>query len=195
MSYAKDEIIVKANTPFTKFYIIHSGALKTFVTTPDNNQQINGFYLPGDIVGLDSISTKIYNNNIQSLTNTLVCELYYDELMSLVDTQKNVRDMVFNLLSSSINNYQKLVLCYSQKKADERLATFIYSLYRHYEQRGHSSLNIKLMMSRADIANYLGLKIETISRNLSKLQEKNILSVRGKYIFIKNLNALIDLGN
>ncbi|WP_160402291.1 helix-turn-helix domain-containing protein [Gilliamella sp. Pas-s95] len=195
MSYAKDEIIAKANTPFTKFYIIHSGALKTFVTTPDNNQQINGFYLPGDIVGLDSISTKIYNNNIQSLTNTLVCELYYDELMSLVDTQKNVRDMVFNLLSSSINDYQKLVLCYSQKKADERLATFIYSLYRHYEQRGHSSLNIKLMMSRADIANYLGLKIETISRNLSKLQEKNILSVRGKYIFIKNLNALIDLGN
>ncbi|WP_176700259.1 MULTISPECIES: helix-turn-helix domain-containing protein [unclassified Gilliamella] len=195
MSYTKDEILVKANTPFTKLYIIHSGALKTFVTTPDNQQQINGFYLPGDIVGLDSLSTKVYNNNIQSLCNTLVCELYYDELMSLVDTQKNIRDMVFNLLSSDIYNYQKLVLCYSQKKADERLATFIYSLYQRYEKRGHSSLNIKLMMSRADIANYLGLTIETVSRNLSKLQEQNIISAKGKYIFIKNLNALIDLGN
>ncbi|MWN89901.1 helix-turn-helix domain-containing protein [Gilliamella sp. Pra-s65] len=195
VSYAKNEIIVKANTPFTKFYIIHSGALKTFVTTPDNYQQINGFFLPGDIVGLDSISTKIYNNNIQSLTNTHVCELHYEELMSLVDTQKNVRDMVLNLLSSDIYDYQKLVLCYSQKKADERLATFIYSLYRRYEQRGHTSLNIKLMMSRADIANYLGLTIETVSRSLSKLQEQNILSAKGKCIFIKNLNALMSLGN
>ncbi|OCG78068.1 hypothetical protein A9G42_04365 [Gilliamella sp. Nev6-6] len=194
MSYAKDEIMVKANTPFTKFYIIHSGALKTFVTTPDNHQQINGFYLPGDIVGLDSISTKLYNNNIQALCNTLVCQLNYDELMSLVDHQKDIREMVLNLLSSDIYNYQKLVLCYSQKKADERLATFIYSLYQRYKQRGHSSLNIKLMMSRADISNYLGLTVETVSRNLSKLQEQNILSVKGKHIFIKDLNALMDLG-
>ncbi|WP_085247906.1 helix-turn-helix domain-containing protein [Gilliamella mensalis] len=194
MSYTKNQILVRANTPFTKFYIIHSGALKTFVTTPDNQQQINGFYLPGDIVGLDSLSTKVYNNNIQSLCNTLICELYYDELMSLVDTQKHIRDLVFNLLSSDLYNYQKLVLCYSQKKADERLATFIYSLYQRYEKRGHSSLNIKLMMSRAEIANYLGLTIETVSRNLSKLQEQNIVSAKGKYIFIKNLNALIDLG-
>ncbi|OCG48073.1 hypothetical protein A9G35_02255 [Gilliamella sp. Choc5-1] len=195
MPYAKDEILVTANIPFTKFYIIHSGALKTFVTTSDNYQQINGLYLPGDIVGLDSISTKKYNNNIQALSNTLVCELYYDELMSLIDTQKNVRDMIFNLLSSDIYNYQKLVLCYSQKKADERLATFIYSLYRRYEQKGHSSLNIKLMMNRADIANYLGLTIETVSRNLTKLQEQNILSAKGKHIFIKDLNALMNLGN
>jgi CRP/FNR family transcriptional regulator, anaerobic regulatory protein len=195
MSYVKNEILAKSNTPFTKFYIIHSGALKTFVTTPDNQQQINGFYLPGDIVGLDSISTQVYNNNIQALSNTLVCELYYDELMSLVDTQKKIRDLVFNLLSSDLYNYHKLVLCYSQKKAEERVATFLYSLYQRYEKKGHSSLNIKLMMSRSDIANYLGLTIETVSRNLSKLQEQNILLVRGKYLFIKNLKALIDLGN
>ncbi|OCG70667.1 hypothetical protein A9G43_07320 [Gilliamella sp. Occ3-1] len=195
ISYLKNEILVKAKTPFTKFYVIHSGALKTFVTTSDNQQQINGFYLPGDIVGLDSISTKVYNNNIQALSNTLVCELYYNELMSLVDTQKNVRDLICNLLSSNIYDYQKLVLCYSQKKADERLATFIYSLYQRYEKSGHSSLNIKLVMSRADIANYLGLTIETVSRNISKLQELNILTAKGKYLFIKNLNALIDLCN
>lgn len=194
-SYLKDEVLVQKDTEFKRFYIIHSGALKTYVTTPDNIEQINGFYLPGDIVGLDSISTKIYNNNIKALTNTLVCELKYDELMSLVETNKNVRDIIFKLLSNDIYNYQKLILCYSQKKADERLATFIYSLYLRYEQRGHTSLNIKLAMSRTDIANYLGLTIETVSRCLSKFQEKNILSARGKYIFIKNLNALIDLGN
>lgn len=192
-SYLKNEILIKAKTPFTKFFIIHSGALKTFVVTPEGNEQINGFYLPGDIVGLDAISTKVYNNNIQALSNTLVCELDYDELMSLFHTHKNVRDMVLNLLSADIHNFQKLVLCYSQKKSDERLATFIYSLYTRYEQRGHSSLNIKLSMSRADIANYLGLTIETVSRNLSKFQEQNILSAKGKYIFINNLNALMDL--
>ena len=179
-SYPKDEIIIKAKTPFT---------------TPENNEQINGFYLPGDIVGLDAISTKVYNNNIQALSNTLICELYYDELMTLIDTNKDVRDLVFKLLSADIYNYQKLVLCYSQIKSDERLATFIYSLYLRYQQRGHSSLNIKLAMSRAEIANYLGLTIETVSRNLSKLQEQNILVAKGKYIYINNLEALIDLGN
>lgn len=194
-SYLKDEILVTKNTEFTKFFIIHSGALKTYVNTIDNIEQINGFYLPGDIIGLDSISTKKYNNNIKALTNTLVCELKYEELMSLIEVNKKVRDMVLNLLSIDILNYQKLVLCYSQKKADERLAIFIHSLYLRYQQRGHSSLNIKLAMSRSDIANYLGLTIETVSRCLSKFQEKNILSVKGKYLFIKDLNALIDLGN
>ncbi|OCG26582.1 hypothetical protein A9G11_13920 [Gilliamella sp. wkB108] len=194
-SYLKDEILVSKNTEFTRFYIIHSGAVKTYITTADNNEQINGFYLPGDIVGLDCISTKKYNNNIKALTDTSVCELKYEELMSLIEINKNVRDLVFKLLSNDIYNYQKLVLCYSQYKADERLAIFIHSLYLRYEQRGHSSLNIKLAMSRADIANYLGLTIETVSRSLSKFQEKNILSARGKYIVIKNLNALIDLGN
>lgn len=194
-SYSKDEIIVKAKKPLKKFFIVHSGALKTFVTTPDNNEQINGFYLPGDIVGLDAISTKVYNNNVQALSNTSICELYYDELMNMIDTHKDVRDLVLKLLSADIYNYQKLVLCYSQKKSDERLATFIYSLYLRYQQRGHTSLNIKLSMSRADIANYLGLTIETVSRNLSKMQEQNILSAKGKYIYINNLEALIDLVN
>ncbi|MCX8587192.1 MULTISPECIES: helix-turn-helix domain-containing protein [unclassified Gilliamella] len=194
-TYAKDELIVSKSTDFNRFFIIHSGAVKTYVTTSDNKEQINGFYLPGDIVGLDSISTKIYNNNIKALTNTLACELRYEELMSLVESNACVRSMIFRLLSNDIYNYQKLILCYSQKKADERLAYFIYSLYRRYENRGHTSLNIKLSMSRSDIANYLGLTIETVSRILSKLQEQDILHVKGRYIFIKNLNALISLGN
>jgi CRP/FNR family transcriptional regulator, anaerobic regulatory protein len=194
-SYLKNDIIVKAKTPLKKFFIVHSGALKTFVTTSKNNEQINGFYLPGDIVGLDAISTKVYNNNIQALSNTSVCELNYDELMTLADTNKDVRDLIFKLLSADIYNYQKLVLSYSQKKSDERLAYFIHSLYLRYQQKGHSSLNIKLAMSRAEIANYLGLTVETVSRNLSKLQEQNILSVKGKYIYINDLDALIDLEN
>ena len=194
-SYLKDEIVVKSKTPFKKFYIVHSGALKTFVTTPEKTEQINGFYLPGDIVGLDSISTKVYNSNIQALGNTSLCELYYDELMSLIDSNKDVRDLIFKLLSTDIYNYQKLILCYSQKKSDERLATFIYSLYLRYQQRGHTSLNIKLAMSRADIANYLGLTIETVSRNLTKLQEQNILTAKGKFIYINKLEALIEICN
>ncbi|OCG63249.1 hypothetical protein A9G48_06015 [Gilliamella sp. wkB18] len=194
-SYSKNELLVTKNTEFTKLYIIHSGAVKTYVTTPDNKEQINGFYLPGDIVGLDSISTKLYNNNIKALTNTLVCELKYNELMALVESKECVRNMVFRLLSTDIYNYQKLVLFYSQKKAEERLAYFIYSLYKRYQNRGHSSSNIKLSMSRSDIANYLGLTIETVSRIFSKLQEQDILEVKGRYVFIKNLNALISLGN
>ncbi|MDF7667709.1 helix-turn-helix domain-containing protein [Orbaceae bacterium ESL0727] len=194
-AFPKDHVFVTKDTPCTHFYIVNTGALKTYVTDQDGNEQINGFYLPGDVIGLDSIYTKKYNNNLKALTDTLVCELHYDEFIALMDTNKQVRDLVFNLLSRDICNYQKLILFFSQKKADSRLAIFIYSLYSRYEQHGHSSLNIKLSMSRADIANYLGLTIETVSRIFSKFQELGILSVQGKYIFIKDLDALIKLGN
>lgn len=191
-SFTKDEIIVKQGSPFEKLFIIHSGAIKTFKTL-NGNEQINGIYLPGDIIGLDSVSTKKYNNTVKALADTLVCELKYEELMDLISNNTKVRDMVFTLMSEDICNYQKLVLSYSQKNAEEKLATFIYSLYQRYASRGHTSLNIKLSLSRSDIANYLGLTIETISRILTRMQDLNILTARGKYISIKDLSALSSL--
>lgn len=194
-SFVKDEFLVKAGHDFKKLYVIHSGALKTSITTHEGKEQINGFYLPGDIVGFDGIASQKYSNNISALTNTLVCELDYDELMVLVSKNPPLLKMVLNLLSLDIINYQKLMICYSQKKADERLAAFIYSLYFRYAQRGHSSLNIKLSMSRHDIANFLGLTIETVSRIFTRLQELDILSVKGKYIHIKDINKLTKIAN
>lgn len=191
-SFLKNQIVVNEGDPFEKFYIIHSGALKTY-TTVNNVEQINGFYLPGDIVGFDGIATKKYNNSIKTLANTLLCELKYDELMLLVADNQYARDAIFTLMSQDIFNYQKLVLSYSQKNAEEKLAAFICSLYNRYAKRGHVSLNIKLAMSRADIANYLGLTIETVSRILSRMQDLNILNVKGKCIYIENISALFYL--
>lgn len=191
-NYLKDEVIVNQGSPFEKFYIIHSGALKTYVMV-NGVEQINGFYLPGDIVGFDGIVTKKYNNSIKALVNTFVCELKYEELMELVANNSCIKDAVFNLMSQDILNYQKLVLAYSQKNAEEKLAAFIAGLYTQYAKRGHTSLNIKLSMSRADIANYLGLTIETVSRIFSRLQDLHILTVKGKYICIKNITALFEL--
>ncbi|WVD68690.1 fumarate/nitrate reduction transcriptional regulator Fnr [Orbus wheelerorum] len=190
--FTKDQVVIHEGTPFQKLFIIHSGALKTYVTV-NGVEQINGFYLPGDIVGLDSISNNKYNNSIKALTNTLTCELEYDEVKKLISQNAQVRDMILDLMSKDILNYQKLVLSYSQKNAEEKLASFIYSLYSRYAQRGHTSLNIKLSMSRSDIANYLGITIETVSRILTRMQETEILSVKGKYISIKNISALARL--
>lgn len=191
-SFAKGDLLAKEGSPFQKFYIIHSGALKTFITV-NGIEQINGFYLPGDIVGLDSVTTKRNNNSIKALSNTLVCELKYNELMELVSINSEIRDMVFRLMSQDILNYQKLILSYSQKKADEKLAAFIYALYSRYFDRGHVSLNIKLAMSRSDIGNYLGLTIETVSRILTQLQVLELISVKGKYLCIKSLSGLCKL--
>lgn len=194
-SFAKNEILAHEKAPFEKFYIVHAGAVKTYITTKDGTEQINGFYVPGDIVGLDCISTHKYNNTIKALTNTLACELKYDELMDLIGRNERVRDMILNLMSSDIHNCQNLILHQSQKKAEEKLAMFIYTLYTRYALRGHTSLNIKLSMNRADIANYLGLTIETISRLLTRLQELKILEVKGRYLHIQNLPMLINLAN
>lgn len=191
-SFLKNEVIVKEGDPFEKFYIIHSGAVKTYVTV-NGVEQINGFYLPGDIVGFDCIVTKKHNNSIKALSNTLTCELKYNELMELIVNNPDARETIFNLMSQDILNYQKLVLSYSQKNAEEKLAAFVCGLYTQYAKRGHTSLNIKLSMSRTDIANYLGLTIETVSRIFSRMQDLNILAVKGKYISIKSISALFDL--
>lgn len=187
---AKNQVIVDEGTPLDNIYIINSGAVKTYITV-NGKEQINGFYLPGDIIGLNSIHNLKYNNSVCALTNTLVCELKYNELIGLVSQNTHMQNTLLKLMSEDIQDYQQLILCFSQKNAEEKVATFIYSLYLRYARRGHISLNIKLSMSRSDIANYLGLTIETISRILTRMQDLNILTARGKYISIKDLSALI----
>ncbi|QIQ22091.1 fumarate/nitrate reduction transcriptional regulator Fnr [Zophobihabitans entericus] len=188
---AKNEIAVKAGDPFNKLYVIHSGCLKSYVITNNGTQQITGFYLPGDILGYEAICENKYHNYIEALTHTLVCEVKYDRLIAFGNESASIREHNIRLMSNEILNQQRLIMIFAQKNAEERLATFVYSMYRRYAQRGHTSLNIKLAMSRADIANHLGLTIETVSRIFTRLQQAEILMVKGKYILIKNLSELI----
>lgn len=193
--YAKDRLLTTQGMPFDKLYVIHAGALKSYAIDDEQIEHIVGFYLPGDIVGLGNFSSNQCNYNIKALVDTQVCEVRREELMELVSSNTDIRDMLFNLMSTDIFNYKQVLINFSQKKADERLATFIYSLYTRYSKRGHVSPNMKLSMSRADIGNFLGLTIETISRIFTKLQDEGILTAKGKYIYIKNLNALINAAN
>lgn len=188
----KDEIIVKSGDLFNNLYVIHSGCIKTYSLSKDGDQQITGFYLPGDILGFDAVHAKKHNNYAQALSNSQICELKYNDLMNLVSRSEKTRNLVIDLMSMNILDQQTHTLMLSQKNAEERLACFVYSLYYRYSQRGHTSLNIKLSMSRTEIANYLGLTIETISRVFTRLQQLDILTVKGKHILIKNLNALIQ---
>ncbi|WP_392565315.1 cyclic nucleotide-binding domain-containing protein [Utexia brackfieldae] len=189
--FEKNDIIAQAGEPLNNLLVIHSGCLKSYAVTSSGAEQITGFYLPGDILGFEAISSKKHYNSIQALTKTSVCEVRHEEFMSLMANCGQVRDVMVNLMSQEILNQQKLILMLSQKNAEERLASFIYLLYTRYALRGHVSLNIKLSVCRSDIANYLGLTIETISRIFTRLQQLNILAVKGKHILIKNLPELI----
>jgi CRP/FNR family transcriptional regulator, anaerobic regulatory protein len=188
---AKNQLLVKAGQPFSKLYAIHSGCLKSYSVTKEGEEQILGFYLPGDIVGFEAITYHKYINSVKTLSNTTICELNYHDFSALIETNIDVRNLTFRLMSAEILNYQQHLLMLSQKNAEERLASFIYSIYYRHSLRGCISTNIKLAMSRHDIANHLGLTIETISRILKRLQQLDILDVKGKHIFIKNLAELI----
>lgn len=188
---AKNQLLVKAGQPFSKLYAIHSGCLKSYNVTKEGEEQILGFYLPGDIVGFEAMTYHKYINSVKTLNNATICELNYYDFSTLIQTNNEARNLTFRLMSSEILNYQQLLLMLSQKNAEKRLASFIYSIYYRYALRGFISTNIKLAMSRHDIANHLGLTIETISRILKRLQQLDILHVKGKHIFIKNLGELI----
>lgn len=191
MCIKKNDLVITPDKPFNTLFVIHSGCLKSYTITRDKEQQITNFYLPGDIAGFEGINTHSYSNFVQALTDTQVCELKYNEFIDLIDKNSQVFKLVFNLMSAEILHQQQFILLLSQKNAEQRLGTFIYTLYKRYARRGHISFNIKLSMSRHDIAGYLGLSIETISRIFSKLQRSDILQVKGKHILIKNLQELI----
>jgi CRP/FNR family transcriptional regulator, anaerobic regulatory protein len=191
ITIAKNQLLVKAGQPFSKLYAVHSGCLKSYSVTKEGKEQILGFYLPGDIVGFEAMTYHKYINSVKALSNTTICEFNYHDFIAFIESNNEARSITLRLMSTEILNYQKLLLMLSQKNAEKRLASFIYSIYYRYALRGFTSTNIKLAMSRHDIANHLGLTIETISRILKRLQQLDILHVKGKHIFIKNLAELI----
>lgn len=123
----------------------------------------------------------------------MVCEIPYEVLDDLSGKMPSLRQQIMRLMSGEIKGDQDMILLLSKKNAEERLAAFIYNLSRRFAQRGFSPREFRLTMTRGDIGNYLGLTVETISRLLGRFQKSEVLSVKGKYITIQDINTLADL--
>lgn len=186
----KGEYLYRANSPFHSVYAVRSGTIKTITMTGDGQEQVTGFYLPGEMLGMDGIATNVYSNSAIALETSAICEIPFDRLEELSSSIPTLQRHFFQLMSKEITNEQQLITLLSKNSAEERIATLLLSISSRNQRRHLSSLQFRLPMSRADIGNYLGLTVETVSRTFSRFQKQGWIVVDKKEIAIKDMPGL-----
>ncbi len=166
----KGEFLFRQGDPFGSVFAVRSGALKTFSITDAGEEQITGFHLPSELVGLSGMDTETYPVSAQALETTSVCEIPFERLDELSEQLPQLRRQLMRLMSREIRDDQQMMLLLSKKTADERIATFLVNLSARFRARGFSAQQFRLAMSRNEIGNYLGLAVETVSRVFTRFR-------------------------
>jgi CRP/FNR family transcriptional regulator len=187
------EYIYRAGDRFRSLYAIKSGAVKTYGLTTDGKEQITGFHLSGELLGMDAISNNVHNCNAVALEGTEVCELPFEELESLGQRLPTLQHEISRVMSREIYEESAMLIMIGKMNAEERVACFLQNLYHRIRQRGGELDAMRLPMSREDIGNYLGLTLETVSRRLSIMQGQGIIRIDKRKISILDMAALSRL--
>jgi CRP/FNR family transcriptional regulator len=153
----KGDILFRQGDTFDSVYAVRSGALKTFSLSDSGAEQLTGFHLPSELVGLSGMDAEAYPVTAQALETTSVCEIPFDRLDELSVQLPQLRRQLMRVMSREIRDDQQMMLLLSKKTADERIATFLVNLSARFRARGFSANQFRLSMSRNEIGNYLGL--------------------------------------
>lgn len=191
----KKDYLFRCDGQQHSIYAIKAGAVKTVLSTPDGEEQILGFYLPGDLLGFDAFASNRHTCDAQALEDTLVCELNMDSFQELCGKLSSMRGQMMRQIGSEIEREHMLLLTLGQMRTEERLATFLSSLSERNKQRGFSCTEFNLPMARHDLANYLGMAVETLSRMFSRLQDDGIIAVQHRLIKIEDMARLKQLAH
>jgi CRP/FNR family transcriptional regulator len=170
--------------------VVRSGCVKTYMPTPDGGEQVTGFHLPGEIVGLDAIATGSHSSSARALDTASFCELPFSQLEDLADEVRSLGRRLLRVLGREIHQDQEMLAVLGKPTAEERLAALLVSFSARLKQRGFSDREFRLSMSRHDIGSYLGLAVETVSRVFSRFQRRGLLRVERRAIILHNLAAL-----
>ena len=191
----RGEYLFSTGDEFSSIYAVRSGSLKVFSIDDEGEEQVIGFYLPGEILGMDAIDSKKHISNARSLETSSVCEIPFESIEDLSANIRNLQVHMYKLLSREIRFDQELQMLLAKKTAEERIGAFLMNLSMRYEQRKLSSTRFRLPMARSDIGNYLGLAVETVSRIFTRFQTMGILRVEGKEVEILDRSALCHLSH
>jgi len=186
----KGEYLYRAQDPFDSVYAIRSGAVKAVSISETGDEQVTGFYLPGEVVGLDGIAADTYINSVIALETSSVCEIPFNRLEELSLQIPTLQRHFFQLMSREITQEQRVITLLSKSSAEARIASLLLSISARNGRRNLSTNNFILPMSRTDIGNFLGLTIETVSRVFTRLQKNNVIAVDKKEISIIDMDNL-----
>jgi CRP/FNR family transcriptional regulator len=173
----RDERLYSRNDRFTKLYAIRVGHFKTFQISPAGEQQITGFHMVGELLGMDAISAERHHCDAVALEDSEVCEIPFAQLEGLFGQIPTLLHRFHRIMSGEIMREQNVMLLLGNMRAEQRFAVFLVNLSARYLARGYSPTRFQLRMSREDIGNYLGLTIESISRLLSRFTKQGWVKV------------------
>ncbi len=180
---------------FRSLYVVTTGSVKTYTPHEDGGEQVLGFHLPGEIIGLDAIQTERHCCAARVLETSAICEIPFDRLEELSSTIPSLQHQMYRLLSREIGHDTEMLMLLAKKNAEERLATFLLSISGRLKKRGFSATDFYLSMSRHEIGNYLGLAVETVSRLFTRFQDDGLLQVERKHIQLIDLVRLEAMVN
>ncbi|HEX7111241.1 MAG TPA: helix-turn-helix domain-containing protein [Mizugakiibacter sp.] len=179
--YRAGEHVFRTLDPFKAVFAVRAGTVKTAVVDENGREQVLGFYLPGELVGLNAIYPEHYPCDAVALDTAYFCRFSFPAMSQLAQRMPAVQSHLFRLLSKEVGAASVLAGDYS---ADERMAAFLVDLADRYAARGFSAHKFRLSMSRGDIANYLRLAAETVSRVLGRFREQELIHVDGRDVEI-----------
>ena len=186
----KGQHVFRSDDKFQAFYAVRSGSIKVYNLNESGEEQIIGFYFPGEILGFDAVENHMHSCSAVSLETTTVCSIPYEKINEISSEIPELQDQIFRLMSRELSKENKLLLTINKRSAEERLATFIVSLSTRFKNLGYSAKEYNLPMSRQDIGNYLGLTIETVSRLFTKFQKNGLIKIDKKAIRLEDLATL-----
>jgi CRP/FNR family transcriptional regulator len=189
-TFSRGKSLFSLSSPFTSIFVVRSGSFKTTINAKDGREQVTGFYFPGEFIGLDAIYSQAYQSSARALESSTVCELPFENLQEIGAGMPQLQVQMMTRLSKELSSDKSLMFLLGKKTAEEKLATFLLSLSKRFEDRGFSAETFQLSMSRGDIANHLGLAIETVSRLFTRFNEEGYIQIENKSLTISDKDRL-----
>ena len=187
--------LFRSGEKFTSLFAIRTGFFKTSVASEDGRDQVTGFQMAGEIVGLDGIVLDHHTCDAIALEDAEVCVMPFDRIEELSREITALQRHVHKIMSREIVRENGVMLLLGNMRAEERLAAFLLNLVQRLHARGFSQSELVLRMTREEIGSYLGLKLETVSRTFSKFAEDGMIEVKQRHVRILNAEQLRDIVN
>jgi len=181
--------------PFTSLYAVRTGFFKTSLSTEDGRDQVTGFQMAGEIIGLDGIVNEHHTCDAIALEDAEVCVMPFDRIEEISREVGALQKHVHRIMSREIVRENGVMLLLGSMRAEERLAAFLLNLVQRLQARGFSRTELILRMTREEIGSYLGMKLETVSRTFSRFADEGIIEVKQRHILIEDAEALKRLVN
>jgi CRP/FNR family transcriptional regulator len=189
----RGDYLFRAGDPFASLYAARTGFFKTKLLLEDGREQVTGFHMAGELMGMDGIGTERHTCDAVALEDSEVCVIPFDRLEGLSREMEALQHHFHKVMSREIVREHGVMMLLGSMRAEERLAAFLLNLSQRLSTRGYSPNEFNLRMTREEIGSYLGLKLETVSRVFSRFQEEGLIAVQQKNIRILDAAGLRKL--